>query len=297
MRFEHARQRKLLHCIGYLCLRIPLDVGLACVGTIIAIVAYFVMLLNSPLLWLYQGAERNKMGLLQRSIVIEAMALFTAVATYGIQQQHYQAPLKASEGKPLVVMIHGLLHNAGAWTYQAQALKSHGYDVVCVNWGGLTRSIETAVERVKKELERIVPNETREMVLVGHSTGSRIALELIKKHNTSQRFKTYVSLAGPTEGTYVATMAMPLSKTIGGTVVDDLSPKHTPDPNVPHARLLKMRHDFVIIPSNKLADLHSANASATRVTYDGGGHLSLLYSPQATQQILEALKLDPEHTV
>jgi len=275
--------------LGRLFARLLVDSVLSTAAVIISIVAYFSMLFSSPLMWLYKGGGLKKMMLLQRSLLLESLALFTAVSTFGIQKKHYAPQSTADHDKPLVVMIHGLLHNAAAWHYHADALSEQGYDVLCLNWGGLTKSIDDAAQRIAAELQEAVPNDKRSIVFVGHSTGYRIAHQLLADNPREGRFKAYVALAGPTEGTHLASLANILPT----TCINGMTPKQSPHPAIEGRKvyLVDTTYDYVILPSKEKLAEHTADAdNVVRKTYYAGGHLSLLYCPQATAEIIEALK-------
>jgi pimeloyl-ACP methyl ester carboxylesterase len=83
---------------------------------------------------------------------------------------------------PCVVFVHGAQHDHSVWILQSRYLAHHGYGVLALDLPGhgrstgpLCASVETIADRVAVALK---PLTSPRFLLVGHSMGALIALEL-----------------------------------------------------------------------------------------------------------------------
>jgi pimeloyl-ACP methyl ester carboxylesterase len=88
-------------------------------------------------------------------------------------------------GKPTIVFLHGGQHDHSVWILQSRYLAHHGYSVLALDLPGHMRSggpplssIEEIAARVGQGLQA---SNAERMLLVGHSMGSLIALELARR--------------------------------------------------------------------------------------------------------------------
>jgi pimeloyl-ACP methyl ester carboxylesterase len=87
--------------------------------------------------------------------------------------------------RPTIVFLHGAQHDHSAWILQSRYLAHHGYSVLALDLPGHMRSegpplasVEAIAERVAAGLQ--ASGATR-FLLVGHSMGSLIALEVARR--------------------------------------------------------------------------------------------------------------------
>jgi len=87
--------------------------------------------------------------------------------------------------RPTIVFIHGAQHDHSVWILQSRALAHLGYGVLALDLPGHGRSDgppRTSVEAIADALAAaIAPLGAGEILLVGHSLGSLIALELARR--------------------------------------------------------------------------------------------------------------------
>ena len=87
--------------------------------------------------------------------------------------------------KPTIVFLHGAQHDHSVWILQSRYLAHHGYSVLALDLPGHLRSDGPPLESVEAIADRLADvlrsaNVAR-MIVVGHSMGSLIALELAKR--------------------------------------------------------------------------------------------------------------------
>ncbi len=83
---------------------------------------------------------------------------------------------------PTVVFLHGGEHDHSVWILQSRYMAHHGYGVLALDLPGHMRSAGPALKTVESMAEHVgaalKPLATQRMIVVGHSMGSLIALEL-----------------------------------------------------------------------------------------------------------------------
>jgi pimeloyl-ACP methyl ester carboxylesterase len=86
--------------------------------------------------------------------------------------------------RPCIVFIHGAQHDHSVWILQSRFFAHHGYSVLAFDLPGHGRSVGPALATVEAMAESLAhalqPLETTRFILVGHSMGSLIALELAR---------------------------------------------------------------------------------------------------------------------
>jgi pimeloyl-ACP methyl ester carboxylesterase len=87
--------------------------------------------------------------------------------------------------RPCVVFIHGAQHDHSVWILQSRYFAHHGFSVLAFDLPGHGRSDPPALESVEAMADSIVralPElQGQRFVLVGHSMGSLIALEVARQ--------------------------------------------------------------------------------------------------------------------
>ncbi|HQR55353.1 MAG TPA: alpha/beta hydrolase [Burkholderiaceae bacterium] len=87
--------------------------------------------------------------------------------------------------RPTVVFIHGAQHDHSVWILQSRYLAHHGHGVLAFDLPGHMRSEGPALASVEAMADRlcdgILGTGARQLLLVGHSMGSLIALELARR--------------------------------------------------------------------------------------------------------------------
>ncbi len=103
--------------------------------------------------------------------------------------------------RPCVVFLHGAQHDHSVWGLQSRALAHRGFSVLALDLPGHGRSggeaqtrVEAIAARVADALESL---STRQFVLVGHSMGSLVALELAARLGDRVAGVALVSTAMP----------------------------------------------------------------------------------------------------
>jgi pimeloyl-ACP methyl ester carboxylesterase len=87
--------------------------------------------------------------------------------------------------RPTIVFLHGAQHDHSVWILQSRYFAHHGYSVLALDLPGHMRSEGPALASVEAMADRlrdgIVAAGAAKVLLVGHSMGSLIALELARR--------------------------------------------------------------------------------------------------------------------
>lgn len=112
-------------------------------------------------------------------------------------QQHWQpitmsGPTSLMSEKPTILFVHGAWDNGSAWDLVRNSLSKHGYPTVAPSLpsAGSRPPVPTHLEDaniIRHELQRLVHEQKKEVIAVGHSYGGFVVTESIRgfeKHNT-----------------------------------------------------------------------------------------------------------------
>ncbi|HTN49281.1 MAG TPA: alpha/beta hydrolase [Burkholderiaceae bacterium] len=87
--------------------------------------------------------------------------------------------------RPTVVFLHGAQNDHSAWILQSRYLAHHGYSVLALDLPGHVRSEGPALVSVEAIADRVaqalLASGAKRLMLVGHSMGSLISLELARR--------------------------------------------------------------------------------------------------------------------
>ena len=96
---------------------------------------------------------------------------------------------KLHSSKPTLVFVHGAQHDHSVWALQSRYFANHGYPVIAVDLPGHGRSDGPAllsVETIANWLgDLLIKLNINKAVMIGHSMGSLIALELAASERLS----------------------------------------------------------------------------------------------------------------
>src|SRR5512138_2684156 len=103
--------------------------------------------------------------------------------------------------RPTVVFVHGAQHDHSVWILQSRYLAHHDYSVLAFDLPGHMRSAGPALERVEAIADRLADalraSGSARLMVVGHSMGSLIALELARRLPDAVRGVALVATAFP----------------------------------------------------------------------------------------------------
>jgi pimeloyl-ACP methyl ester carboxylesterase len=102
-----------------------------------------------------------------RGVLSQAFAL--CLFPLGLRRKLWRRP---TPGKDLVVMVHGLFHNPGAWILFRPRLHAAGHATACFSYSSWNTELEEILRELEEYLHNLVAqNPDRNIHLVGHSLG------------------------------------------------------------------------------------------------------------------------------
>ncbi len=123
---------------------------------------------------------------------------------------HKRLELPCRETKPgsgpVIILIHGLYHNASAWVLLRRGLQRAGFTNICTwsytSWG---QDFETLAGRLVKDVTAFAErNPGQGVVLIGHSLGGLLGKEAVYRIGDSGCITALISLATPHRGSLLA---------------------------------------------------------------------------------------------
>lgn len=215
-----------------------------------------------------------------------------------------------SDGRPLVIILHGIFRTSWSMTLYSWALRWHGYRVLNLTYPSLRQDLKTLAELTEAKILRS-PKTARAVKIhfVTHSMGGLITRYILDR-NPDLRRKTasIVMLVPPNHGSEVADFARktgwmsPLFRILYGPAGQQLGTDHAPhhpalreipvgviagsrsgNPFAHHAFGTGRKHDGTVAHDRMRLDEHTPFAEV-RVT-----HNSILCSPAAIRHTLQFL--------
>lgn len=139
-----------------------------------------------------------------RSIVVAVANL----VLYPITKRLGRPKKRQDTSLPIILLLHGYLHNESAWRSFEKELEHHQIgDVYKITKRKLFSSIDDYAAQIHDTLEniqRLTPK--RKVILIGHSMGGLAAMHYINKYEPSENHEilAVITLASPLHGTRIA---------------------------------------------------------------------------------------------
>ncbi len=115
---------------------------------------------------------------------------------------------RPTPGSSLVVLVHGLFHNPGAWILFRRRLHAQGFGTACFRYASWGSRWEETVADLAAYLTKIMEeNPDRPVHLVGHSLGG-LLLRCALAQSPDPRIRTLVTLGTPYGGSKLSPFAL-----------------------------------------------------------------------------------------
>lgn len=195
-------------------------------------------------------------------------------------------------GTPLL-MVHGYLHVAPVWIYHINRLKKAGYGpIYALNLGSPFSSIEKHAGKLAKKIKEI-EQETglNKLILIGHSMGGLVSCYYATKIAQPGTVPQVITLGAPLGGTKVATIG--IGKCAKEMKMHSEFTKRLVR-NILNEKNVEFYHigsksDQLVIP---YSSCFVVDNKERHLLLEGIGHVGLLFSKEASQQIGNWLQQD-----
>ncbi len=195
------------------------------------------------------------------------------------------------EGTP-ILLIHGYLHFAPVWLYHMRFYKKAGLGpIYTMNLNDPFSSIEHLSENVANKVKEIVKETGKdEIYIVGHSMGGLIgSYYAIHDAPKKEGVLKVITLGSPFHGTKVANIAigenakeMRLNSPFVKALLKDIQKEK----KIPFYNIGSKSDQLVIPQSSSFV----VDKPERKLVLDGIGHVGLLFSSQAANQVVNWVK-------
>lgn len=209
--------------------------------------------------------------------------------------QKAQAQKAQDASLPIILFVHGYLHNESGWRSFKKALAKEGKplgEVHVITKAKTFTSIDLYSEQIHKKIEEIQAQSSarRKVILIGHSMGGLAITNYVNKHARPGEVAGVITLGSPLHGTNLA-------KKIGvGTCAREMEPnskflKELLESADKHSSTkfyhMSFSHDELVPTQNALRE---GAANATNEVAEGFGHVAPLYDKGIQQKVVSWIK-------
>jgi pimeloyl-ACP methyl ester carboxylesterase len=179
----------------------------------------------------------------------------------------------AADGRPVVVLVHGYMCNAGGWAWLGRYLIARGHSVHTVTLEPLFAQIEDYVTPLARRVSEVA-GENGRVILVGHSMGGLVCRAYARRFGGA-RLARIITLGTPHHGSALAPIGhgadaqdmRPTAEWLRGLAASKQGGSAAAITSIYSC------HDNFVVPQDS-----SVLAGAKNVPLPGIGHLSLLFS-------------------
>lgn len=186
-----------------------------------------------------------------------------------------------------VLLLHGVLCNAGVWASLVRALADRGIGpVYTLSYGPPLASIDSFADQTAARIEAILAaTGARDLVVVGHSMGGLVARNYLRRHG-AERIRRIITIGSPHHGSVLAYLfpGVSLAQLRPGNVwLAALNGERAADE--PPILSLWSWHDSMVAPQSS-----SVLDRAENVTLYGVGHNALLADRNVHEHVAAAIR-------
>jgi triacylglycerol lipase len=201
------------------------------------------------------------------------------------------APADVRAGQPVIILTHGLYHNASAWLFFRRWLQNAGFkNIFVMNYD----SFFSSFEQILKQLEEFIANARQTVpdqpvYLIGHSLGGLLSRFYAEQSRDGAIPAAVITLGTPHQGSKVAAFGL---GRLAGTLLyrgpiftehESLHPLGLPCPGVAFISPV----DNMVLPSEALKAPYPG-----WVYYQTGpmSHTAMVYSKSTAKMVIEILQ-------
>ena len=160
---------------------------------------------------------------------------------------------RPTAGRPLVILVHGLFHNPGAWALFRRRLHARGFATACFGYASWGTDWDSTVANLRQYLKDTLPADPQQDVhLVGHSMGG-LLLRCALADLGEPRIRTLVTLGTPFEGSKLSPFALSsLGRYLGHRGETVARVAALPTPGSVRCLALRSPADNMVLPNSAL---------------------------------------------
>jgi alpha-beta hydrolase superfamily lysophospholipase len=252
-----------------------------------ALIATF-MSIYFAIAWIWRSPRPQPMRIGARETLHLVLREYHALTGAAKRMMFYRLLLREPKPAPAalpILLVHGVLCNAGVWERFARYLAKAGIaPVYTVSYGPPLASIDAFADQLAKRIDSVLARTgARELVIVSHSMGGLVALAYCRKYGAA-KLRRVIALAAPYRGSVHAWLLF-------GTCLAQLRPGNAWLDALDRDRYARPAttsvwswHDSMVAPQ-----LSSRLPDADNVELVGVGHNAILADPGARAHVLAAI--------
>ncbi|MGA3115575.1 MAG: alpha/beta fold hydrolase [Syntrophobacteraceae bacterium] len=208
---------------------------------------------------------------------------------FGLFRRFWE-PKEISASEPVIILTHGLYHNASAWLLFRSILRKAGFkNVFVMNYGSFFTSFEKTLkkfERFVADARNVVPNQP--VYLIGHSLGGLLSRVYAERARDEAIPAAVITIGSPHQGSKVAAFSLgKLAKSLlyRGPLFTELE---CGTPRLPCSGIaLFSPVDNIVLPSEAMKAPYPG-----WVYYETGplSHTAMIYSKSVAKKVVEILQ-------
>ena len=188
-----------------------------------------------------------------------------------------------------IVMVHGLFHNASAWTIMMRRLERAGFENLrTYQYNSFSKNFDQAVAGLEQTLDRVFATHPEgKVILMGHSLGGLVCRAVAGNPRYKDHIAGLVALGTPHNGSELAWLGG--NRMSRGLIPNRGIPKAVaalPDHDCPKLAIYTLLDDFVF-PLNML---HPKRKSWAEIICSPMAHVWMLYSKEVTTLVIKFLR-------
>jgi len=171
-------------------------------------------------LFLYENAGSDRFGPDQgnKPRLMVLSGLFSSIVSivfilvsfpFGLFRRFWE-PKDISASEPVIILTHGLYHNASAWLLFRGFLRKAGFkNVFVMNYGSLFSSFENTLKKLERfvaDATKAVPNQP--VYLIGHSLGGLLSRVYAERARDGAIPAAVITIGSPHQGSKVAAFGL-----------------------------------------------------------------------------------------
>ena len=230
-------------------------------------------------------------------MVGEIASLIAALISYPVPATLFDPRPGMAETRP-ILLVHGYLHNSSAWYLFRQRLTKAGHGpIYTINLGSPLHGIEHYAHVLKKKADKIAQETGRQdLTLIGHSMGGIVSCYYAACLAPPDTVKQVFTLGSPLQGTTVAdygygecTKQMEYTEPPTAFIAELLNGISNTY-SVQFCHIGSITDRVVLPPDSAFPPFHKPHIQT--YSLEDVGHLSLLYSKEVTQIVIDELNRD-----